>query len=147
MAEPPDEQGCPKCAGVLLRLEQMERRVAELESELAAARKNSGNSSKPPSSDIVKPKPSDAQGRPAGKRKRGAQPGHPRHERAAFDESQIDAAWDYHCPVCPDCGGAVEPAAEPPRVIQQVELVAMPIEISEHRSQACWCPQCERTHF
>jgi hypothetical protein len=32
-------------------------RIAELETELAKARKNSRNSSKPPSSDIVKPPP------------------------------------------------------------------------------------------
>jgi len=145
MAEPVGEQGCPNCARVLQRLEQMERRVAELEAELAAARKNSGNSSKPPSSDIVKPKP--AAQPPAGQRKRGAQPGHPRHERVAFDESQIDRIRDYVVPACPDCGGPVEPSAEPPRMLQQVELLARPIEISEHRSQPGWCPQCQRTHY
>ena len=128
---------------------QVARLLAELakaRDELARARKNSGNSSKPPSSDIVKPKPSSS---PAnkGKRKRGAQPGHPKHERPAFDESQVDVFWDYTWPACPDCGGAVEPTGELPRVIQQVELIQAPLQISEHRSQACWCANCGKTHY
>ena len=117
------------------RISELEARLAQAQAELAKARKNSGNSSKPPSSDLVKPKPASASKKNA-KRKRGAQPGHPRHERPAFDESQVDTFWDYTWPACPDCGGAVEPTVEPPRVIQQIELVAMPVEISEHRAQA-----------
>ena len=48
------------------RLAALERRNLELETELARARKDSSNSSKPPSSDIVKP-PRDA--RPKGSRR------------------------------------------------------------------------------
>jgi len=38
-------------------IEVQQERIKQLESALAAAKKNSSNSSKPPSSDIVKPKP------------------------------------------------------------------------------------------
>lgn len=162
MAEPRNELNCPNCARLLRRLAEMEKRIARLEerladtqaqlakaqTDLAKARKNSANSSKPPSSDIVKSKSSRSASKSKGKkRKRGAQPGHPKHERPAFDESEIDHFWDYTFPACPDCGGPVEPGDEPPRVIQQVELVAAPIEISEHRGQACWCEKCRKTHY
>lgn len=116
--------------------------LASIRAELAKARKNSRNSSKPPSSDIAKPKAAAR----ATKRKRGAQPGHPRHERPPFDESDIDHVFDYRLTACPDCGGPVEHRDEKPRVFQQVELVAAPIEISEHRGQVCWCARCEKTH-
>jgi transposase len=129
------------------RIAELEARLAEALAELAKARKNSGNSSKPPSSDITKPKPPSKTPKKRGKRKRGAQPGHPKHQRQAFGDSQIDTFWDYTWPCCPDCGGAVEPGHEPPRVIQQVELITTPIAISEHRGQACWCPKCQKTHF
>jgi len=163
MVEPVNERDCPNCARLLQRLELMEKRIAQLEerladtqaqlakaqAELAKARKNSGNSSKPPSSDIVKPKrTSRSAAKKAGKkRKRGAQPGHPKHERTPFDESQIDHFWDYTYPTWPDCGGPVEECDEPPRVIQQVELVTTPVEIGEHRGQACWCAKCQKTHY
>ncbi|MGH9381606.1 MAG: IS66 family transposase [Thermoanaerobaculia bacterium] len=146
--------GCPGCEALSREVEALKREVAALRTqlaealaELARARKNSRNSSKPPSSDIVKPKPAAAASKKTRKRKRGAQPGHPRHERAAFQESQIDHFWDYTWPACPDCGTAVEPSHEPPRVIQQVELAAVPVEISEHRGRACWCPNCRKTHY
>jgi hypothetical protein len=53
-------------------------RIAQLETELAKARKNSRNPSKPPSSDIVKPPPAGPIG---GRRHIGAQPGRRRRER------------------------------------------------------------------
>ena len=71
-------------------IHKLQARIEELEAELAKARKNSENSSKPPSSDVVKPKPKNNKpGRPK-KRKQGGQPGHPRHERKPFDESELD---------------------------------------------------------
>jgi hypothetical protein len=47
MAEPQARTRCAKCV-------RLRARVAELEAQLAAARKHSGNSSKPSSGDIVK---------------------------------------------------------------------------------------------
>jgi transposase len=120
-------------------------RIAALEAQLAAARKNSGNSSKPPSSDIAKP-PRPAADKQS-KRKRGGQPGHPRHERAPFAPEAIDQAFDYSLRVCPDCGGKVTPLDEPPRVLQQVEVIAAPLQVTEHRGQACFCRRCQKTHY
>jgi hypothetical protein len=52
---------------------------------IARLSKNSSNSSKPPSSDIVKP--ANSQTRPkTRKRKIGGQPGHARNERLPFDK-------------------------------------------------------------
>jgi transposase len=88
---------------------------------LAKARKNSANSSKPPSSDIVKPKTTATASQKNKKRNRGAQPGHSKHQRQPFGESEVDACWDYRWAACPDCGGPVDRTDEPPRVIQQIE--------------------------
>ena len=76
---------------------QQQEHIGELEGQLARAHKNSSNSSKPPSSDIVKPpkKPPQEGGGP---RKKGAQPGHPKHERALFSPDQIDEAHRYTSP-------------------------------------------------
>ena len=117
--------------------------LAATQAKLAAANKNSANSSKPPSSDIVKPprRPSKK------KRKQGGQPGHPRHERPPFEAEQIDDTIDYALSSCPDCGGRVEPSTAPPRVVQQVELVVKPIEVVAHRGLAYWCARCQKTHY
>ena len=68
-------------------LEGLEQRLQELEARLAKAEKNSGNSSKPPSSDIVNPRDSKLTAGKGKKRKRGAQPGHQRHTREPFPDS------------------------------------------------------------
>jgi transposase len=116
-------------------------RIADLETELAKARKNSRNSSKPPSSDIVKPPPP---GPPAGRRHIGAQPGHERHERTPFPPEQIDRHEHHKPSACPDCGGPVQCAAEPALVQQQVEWVAKPYEVVEHRAWGGQCTHCGR---
>jgi len=138
-------QPCARCADLEQRLEQLCARVAQLEAELAAAKKNSTNSSKPPSSDIVKPKIKPASGK---KRKRGGQPGHPRHERPLFPDDQVDYT-DLRCFECPDCHGAVVPSKLPPKVIQQIELplASEMISVVGFRSHACWCRQCQQVHY
>jgi len=127
------------------RASASKRAVAELEAQLAAARKHSGNSSKPPSSDIVKPSKSPPEGED--KRKIGGQPGHPRHERPAFPPELIDEPHDYTLEQCPDCGGKLQDAALAPKVIQQVEILVNPLHIAEHRGQAYWCPKCQQVHY
>jgi transposase len=120
--------------------------VAVLEAQLAAARKHSGNSSKPPSSDIVKPPKDSPQGKNK-KRHRGGQPGHPKHERPEFPSEQIDQTHDYTLTQCPDCGGKLQNADATPRVIQQVEIIDKPVRIEEHRGRAYWCRHCQRVHY
>jgi transposase len=89
-------------------IQQLRARIAELEAEIAQLKKNSSNSSKPPSSDIVKPeKPANENGTHE-KRKRGAQQGHTRHLRQPFPPSQVDTFVEITLENCPLCGGALE---------------------------------------
>src|SRR5207244_8656837 len=37
-------------------------------------------------------------------------------------------------------------ATVPPKVVQQIELPVVPLEITEYRSVAGWCPHCQRHH-
>ena len=131
---------------LLAIIARLEARIAELEAQLAKARKNSSTSSKPPSSDIVKPpKPPIPKG--AAKRKKGGQPGHPKHERPPFSPEDIDATHEYTMSVCPDCGGTLKPSEQTPRVVQQVELTDKPVRIDEHRGLAYWCEACQKVHY
>src|SRR5258706_12495900 len=110
-------QPCARCATLEQQFAELQARLAQVEAELAAAKKNSSNSSKPPSSDIVK-KPK-AKPKDGSKRKRGGQPGHPKHERPAFSIEQIDECIEFSYAQCPDCLGPVVPSKLPPKVIQQ----------------------------
>jgi len=138
----------PELIAIILRLEErlacLERRVAELEADNARLRKNSSTSSKPPSSDVVKPP------KPKGRKRRrkiGGQPGHPKHERESFAEQDVDHFWEYRLDCCPDCGGRVKRAKAGPRVVQQVEVVTSPIRVDEHRGLAYYCRRCDKAHY
>lgn len=136
------------------------RRIAELEAEVAELRaqvarlmeqiaklsKNSSNSSKPPSSDMVKPPKGMASNSSGSKKKRkiGGQPGHAKHERESFTPDELDDIREYELCGCPDCGGRVSPRRTRTRVVQQVELIAKPVEIIEHRAQGGWCRRCQK---
>ncbi len=132
------QHACPRCA-------ELEARIAELESQLAKARKHSGNSSKPPSGDIVAaPKTHRKPGRPK-KQKIGGQPGHVRHLRTPFRPEEIDRHWVWAYDQCPCCGGGLVDADAPPRVLQQVELLETPVRIEQHDSQPQRCTRCNKT--
>jgi len=120
-------------------------RIASLEAELAKAKKNSSNSSKPPSSDMVKPpKPSAKSGK---KRKRGGQPGHPQHLRPIFPPEAVNQVEPHTLDCCPDCGGSLRLAKRPPEVLQQVETTETPTIVTEHQGLAYWCPHCQKFHY
>jgi transposase len=128
---------------LLEHIATLEARVAELEAQLAAAKKNSRNSSKPPSSDITNPKP-PYHGK---KRKSGGQPGHTPHFRIPFTPEQLDEEHRHEPPsmLC-SCGGRLiaHPASD--RVQQQVELAAKPLRRIEHRAAAYYCDRCGAFH-
>jgi len=128
------------------RLSEAQARNQQLIQALAAAKKNSRNSSKRPSSDIVKPPPKPL--RKGKKRKIGAQPGHPKHEHPAFTPGQIDHHLAYqleHCPVDPS--HRLVPLADQKKIIQQVELVEQPFVVTEHTAQGYWCEGCQGLHY
>ncbi len=128
------------------RLTEAQAKNQQLIQALAAATKNSRNSSKRPSSDIVKPPP-----KPLGKgkkRKIGAQPGHPKHEHPAFTPAQINHHIPYELERCPvDPSHRLVPLADQQKIIQQVELVEQPFVVTEHTAQGYWCEGCQGIHY
>lgn len=135
---------CRNCARLGERVAELEEqlaaalaRIAELEKQLAAARKDSSTSSKPPSSDIVKPPRAAGRARGKGKRKRkprrGGQPGHDRHERTPFGPEEVDRAWIYEW-TDSSLSSDWEPLEEF-QTIQQVDLVKKLFEVTEHRAR------------
>lgn len=140
MAAKKTQGECSKCL-------QLEKRIAELEEKIAKLSKNSSNSSKPSSSDIYNPPKKKKPGRPK-KRKIGGQPGHPRHQRPAFPEDQIDNFWEYRAEVCPCCSGQLkDDLTLEPKKLQQIELLELPILIEEHHRVGQRCIDCDRIHF
>jgi len=109
----------------------LKARIAELEAEIARLKKNSSTSSKPPSSDIVKPPRQATAGGKRRKRRGGGQPGHRRHTRPPFPPEQVDKTWIYEW--------TAVPAGWKPlrrfRVVQQVELIERPCQVTEHRAR------------
>ncbi len=106
-------------------------RIEDLERQLASAQKDSSTSSKPLSSDIVKPPPPSPPGGKHKKHRRGGQPNHPRHLRPLFPPEQVDHT-EIHEP--PGLGPDWEPLDEF-RIVQQVELVEQLFEVAEHRAR------------
>jgi transposase len=121
--------------------------VRQLQEELARLRKDSSTSSKPPSSDLVKPPrlpppPEQAQ------RSIGGQPGHPRHQRPLLPPAQLNGgAHTHRLDGCPTCGHALQAVATPARVVQQIEVLQLPLSIAEHRALPGWCPHCHKLHY
>jgi transposase len=121
---------------------EKDKRIAELEAELAKSKKNSSTSSKPPSSDIVKP---SRPWKKRGKRKIGGQPGHPKQERRPFSPEEIDETHDHELLACPCCCGPVRLLDDDPKTAQQVDLPKepVPIKVREDRAPVYWCDGCE----
>ena len=124
-------------------IERLERRIAALEAEnadlkrrLAAASKDSSTSSKPPSSDIVKPPRPPGH---AGNGRIGGQPGHPRHQRPPFDANRIDRICLHELPPSEVRRRRLRPL-DSWHVLQQVELVEKPYVVTEHRARRYLTP-------
>ena len=108
-------------------------RIEQLETQIARMRKDSSNSSKPPSSDVVKPKVTKSNG----KNKPGGQKGHRKQERKPFPPDQVDCSYAYELE---DTTG-LEPLddSEGWRVVQKIELPEKLFHITEHRARRYRC--------
>ena len=137
-------------------------RIAELESALAAKdvqiarleqqvkvllerlNQNSGNSSKPPSSD---PPSTRAQRhlKNTGKSglKRGAQPGHDGSNRPLLAVEEVDKVVDFFPPSCENCNAQLPETADPNATrYQAAELPPIKPVTTEFRVHAVTCPGC-----
>lgn len=129
-----DEVRKPTYDELAALVKRLEARIAELEGQLAAAQKNSRNSSKPPSSDITKP-PADPTRSGSRRKKRsiGGQEGHTKHEsNLTIDDA--DQVVDLHDDQIPDAARRDLVAAPDlePKVLFQHELVEQPIELTAY---------------
>lgn len=140
-----DGKGCPNCELLRGELAALTVKFSELEAKLAAAKKTSSNSSKPPSSDIVKPSARPKPGEK--KRKQGGQKGHKQTVRPEIPNDELDWLMLYSFDCCPDCGGPVVVDQDAPVAkLQQIEIVNKPTVATEHQALACHCSACNKTH-
>src|SRR6267378_3236624 len=141
-------------AAIWIMVEGYERRIAALEAEVGELKgeirdlkehlgQNSQNSSRPPSSDgpQVKRKPPRA---PSG-RKRGAQPGHPVHQRALLPVEQVQEVIVRKPPQCRRCGEAL-PGIDPEPLRHQVlEVPPASLQVTEYQLHRLVCVRCGLT--
>jgi transposase len=126
------------------RINALEAQVRELGEKLAAALKDSSSSSKPPSSDIVKPSKLRG-GDDTLKCMAGGQPGHPRHERASFPPEEVTYAEWHPLHACPCCGGHLRRNGDLVTIVQQVDMGRPPLTVEEHTCPEYWCERCRHT--
>jgi len=130
-------------AQLLQEIARLRDEVRLLKEEVARLKKNSNNSSRPPSSDIVKPektarKVSDQ------KRKRGGQRGHRKFTRRPFAPAEVDEVVRYELTDTQARG--FEPLDQW-HVLQQVGLPEKMYRVTEHRARKYRDPVTGRIHI
>lgn len=126
-------------AELRMQVETLTQQVAKLTEQVARLSKNSSNSSKPPSSDIVKPPKPDL---PKGPRKQGGQPGHKGATRRPFQDDQIDCLEERLLTDCPHCQSAGLESTGQFKSQQVAELRENPLIITEYRLYGYRCATC-----
>jgi transposase len=124
---------------------------AQLKDRIADLEKNSATTSKPPSSDIVKPPkdkpPVDPKTKRKIPRKIGAQSGHKQHLRKPIAPELIDEIVKLELTERPDCGHKLNLDGTTPKITQQIELVEKPFFVTEYQQLMYWCKQCQCHHY
>jgi transposase len=127
------------------RIAHLEGEVAQLRDEVARLKRNSRNSSKPPSSDgYQKPSPKSLRKRKG--KKSGGQKGHPGNTLQAVKKP--DEFVKHRVKTCEKCKASLRDA--PVRDIDKRQVFDIPpvkIEVTEHQVEIKDCPCCgHRTH-
>ena len=115
-----------------------ENRIKELENQL---KKNSHNSSKPPSSDGLKKKPKPQSLRKKSNKKSGGQNG---HQGKTLEMSETpDKITNIPLNICPCCGELLgETQVEDHKKRQVFDIPKMPIFVEEYQAETKTCGHC-----
>jgi len=125
-----------------------EKQIADLERQLAARRKNSTNSSKPPSSDGVSGAAQPRTRCNKSRRKPGGQKGHPGHHRPLISPEQVQQVIPILPAACKHCGEALPQSPEQIKTVGEVqrhqvtELPPIQPFIIEYQCPKVACPAC-----
>lgn len=122
---------------LLKRVTDLEQKVANLEEQL---KRNSSNSSQPPSQDSpdkVNPKKTAKS-----RRKRGGQKGHPGAKRPLVPLEFVKESYDIKPEQCAHCGISLTADDQTPYRHQVIEIPSMIAEVTEYRLHTCPCQQC-----
>jgi transposase len=115
----------------------LEGRLQQLEARLG---KSSGNSSRPPSSDPPGAPPPALPKRTG--RKRGGQPGHPKHSRPLVPPERVTRTIVVKPEGCRRCGNALEGDDPDPYRHQVTEAPKVVATVEEYQLHTLDCPRC-----
>jgi transposase len=136
------------------KMGEYEKKIVDLERQLALRRRNSTNSSKPPSSDgLAGPeRPRGCRpGRGSKRRKAGGQKGHPGHWRCQVPLERVNRVVVVspdqcgHCQQILPADAGTRVSAGEPRRHQVSELPAIEAHITEYQMPSVVCPGCGKT--
>jgi transposase len=130
------------CAQLAFAQQQAGQLQQQLDHAQARLRTNSSNSSLPPSSDRFhrKRKPPPPAGQP--RRKRGGQPGHPRHLRPLVPQDQVQHRVVCKPRTCRRCGRPLAGDDPNPLRHQVAELPVVTPDVVEYQLHRLLCPGC-----
>jgi transposase len=128
-----------------------EKQISDLERQLAGRKRNSTNSSKPPSSDGLAGEQRPRGRKHKSRRKPGAQPGHPGHHRRLVPTTEVSATEVLLPKQCRHCGESLpqKPAKATTegesRRHQVTEVPPVKAHITEYQFPNVVCGQCGKT--
>jgi transposase len=128
-----------------------EKQISDLERQLAGRKRNSTNSSKPPSSDGLAGEQRPRGRKHKSKRRPGAQPGHPGHHRRLVPTSEVSATQVMLPKQCRHCGESLPQKSAKattegePRRHQVTDVPPVKAHITEYQFPNVVCGQCGKT--
>ena len=127
-----------------------EKQIADLERQLALRKRNSTNSSKPPSSDGLAGEQRARGRKHKGKRKPGGQPGHPGYHRRLVPTAEVSAIEVVLPKHCGHCGRTLSQKPDKvategePRRHQVTEVPPVKAHITEYQFPNVVCGDCSK---